>query len=98
MATIFSTCEIWGYYRPRYVPSPKHLPGGWGALMDLDDQVAQNVLDTGVGAGKRIYGYHNGRYYEFMNDNAGGFHGYPVNEVELPVSVKQKLRDRGLIQ
>jgi hypothetical protein len=49
-------------------------------------------------AGKRIYGYQNERYYEFMNDNAGGFHGYPVNEVELPVSVKQQLRDRGLIQ
>lgn len=70
--TVFMPEHVWEYYRPRYVSSPKHLRGGQGTLMDLDDQVAQGVLDQGVVSGKQIYGHHDGKYYEFKNDNAGG--------------------------
>lgn len=95
---VFAIEHIWGHYRPHYIPSPKHLRGGWGTLMDLDDQVAQGVLDQGIVSGKQIYGYHDGKYYEFKNDNAGGFHGYPIGEAKLPVSVKKELYDRGIIR
>jgi hypothetical protein len=98
VATIFTAQQVWRNYRPRYAPSSKHAPGGQGTFMDLNDRVAQSVLDQGVAAGKQIYGYHNGKYYEFQNDNAGGFHGYPVGEMELPISVKEKFRARGIIQ
>ncbi len=81
--------------RPRYVPSPKHAVGGWGTLMDLSDQVAQTVLDKGVVNGRQIYGYFEGKFYEFQSDNAGGFHGYPVSLNEVPSKAIKKLQDLG---
>jgi hypothetical protein len=81
--------------RPRYVPSPKHASGGWGTLMDLSDEVAQAVLDKGVVNGRQIYGYFEGKFYEFQSDNAGGFHGYPVSPNEVPSKVIKKMQDLG---
>ena len=83
--------------RPRYVPSPKHAPpGGWGTLMDLSDEVAQAVLDKGVVSGRQIYGYFEGKLYEFQSDNAGGFHGYPVPPNEVPSNVIKQMQNLGI--
>lgn len=78
--------------RPCYVPSPKHALGGWGTLMDLNDEVAQAVLDKGIVSGRQIYGYYNGKFYEFQYDNFAGFHGYPVEENEVPYKVIESLK------
>lgn len=79
--------------RRLYVPSPKHAIGGWGTPMDLSDEIAQAVLDKGLfGQSKQIYGYYNGKFYEFQPDNAGGYHGYPINESEVPSSVSKQLK------
>ncbi|GAB4291380.1 MAG: hypothetical protein Fur0025_26530 [Oscillatoriaceae cyanobacterium] len=81
--------------RPRYVPSPKHAPGGWGTLMDITDEEAQAILDTGIASGKQIYAYYQGKYYEFQDDNAGGFHGYPVDSREVPADVIKRITEEG---
>ena len=84
--------------RPRYVPSPKHAPpGNWGTLMDLSDEVAQAVLDKGVVSGRQIYGYFEGKFYEFQSDNVGGFHGYPVSLNEVPSKVIKQIQDLGSV-
>jgi filamentous hemagglutinin len=49
--------------------------------MDLTDDIAQEVLDDSVLAGKSRYGYYAGRLYEFQNDNAGGWHGYAYSRI-----------------
>ncbi|MEQ9553469.1 MAG: hypothetical protein RIM23_28085 [Coleofasciculus sp. G3-WIS-01] len=79
--------------RPKYIPSPKHAPGGWGTLMDLTDEEAQQVLDTGIVSGRQIYGYFNGQFYEFQSDNVDGFHGYPVSENEVPFNVIKQIKN-----
>ncbi len=81
--------------RPRYVPSPKHAPGGSGTLMDITDEEAQNLLDNGIASGKQIYNYYRGKYYKFQPDNAGGFHGYPVDSREVPADVLKRLPEDG---
>jgi hypothetical protein len=83
--------------RPRYVPTRKHdaSRGGWGTLMDLGDEVAQAVLDKGVVNGRQIYGYFEGKFYEFQSDNVGGFHGYPVPQNEVPSKVIKKMQILG---
>jgi hypothetical protein len=81
--------------RPRHVPSPKHALGGWGTLMDLNDEDAQAILNKGVVNGRQIYGYFKGKFYEFQSDNVGGFHGYPVPLNEVPSKVIKKMQDLG---
>ncbi|MDJ0618855.1 MAG: hypothetical protein QNJ63_19290 [Calothrix sp. MO_192.B10] len=78
--------------RPRYVPSPKHAKGGWGTFMDLSDEIAQEVLDRGIVNGRQIYGYYDEKFYEFQSDNAGGFHGYPVDQNEVPPKIIEDLK------
>lgn len=78
--------------RSRYVPSPKHAQGGWGTLMDLSDEIAQAVLDRGIANGRQIYGYYNEKFYEFQSDNMVGFHGYPVDENEVPPKIVKLLQ------
>ncbi|MES2533705.1 MAG: hypothetical protein V4636_21850, partial [Pseudomonadota bacterium] len=80
-----------------YEPSPKHAEGGWGTPMDLPSEIAQRVLDASVLAGRQRYGYYEGRLYEFQDDNAGGWHGYPIPGNEAPVSILRGLRDNGVI-
>lgn len=78
--------------RPCYVPSPKHALHGWGTLMDLSDEISQVVLDRGIVNGRQIYGYYEGKFYEFQSDNFAGFHGYPVEEDEVPYKVIEHLK------
>ena len=79
--------------RRQYVPTPKHKIGGWGTLMDLEDEVAQIVLDRGIQIGKQVYAYHEGKFYVFQPDNTGGYHGYPIDRNEVPAKA---LREWGV--
>lgn len=88
--------QIWTV-RPKYVPTAKHAKGGWGTEMDLSDKEAQIVLDNGIPYGKRIISYYQGKFYNFMPDNAGGYHGYPVNELDVPTPVFRKLKEKGIL-
>ncbi len=83
----------------QYVPSPKHnSQGGWGSPMDLDDNVAQQVLNDGIGFGHQVYGYNEGKVYIFQPDNAGGYHGYNVTgSNRIPVQVLRQWRNDGVI-
>lgn len=65
--------------------SEKHRPGGQGTPMLLSDEAAQKILNCSVqveGESQR-YGYENGALYEFQDDNAGSFHGYPIKIQDL---------------
>jgi RHS repeat-associated protein len=81
----------------RYAPSDKHRPGGWGTLMDLDDETAGRVLNESVEGGKQRYGVYNGKIYEFQPDNVGGYHGYPIPGTEAPIQVLRKFLQDKLI-
>ena len=80
-----------------YKPSPKHQKGGWDTLMDLDDATAQGVLNDGIQEGKQIYGYKDGKAYEFQPDNAGTYHGYPVSGNEVPNKILREWRNNGTL-
>lgn len=63
-----------------YENNPKHKVNyGWGSLMDLDDKIAQEVLNTAVpvpnNSGHLINQYH-GKYYSFRRHHNNCFHGY----------------------
>jgi hypothetical protein len=80
--------------RRKYVPSPKHDPlGGWDSPMDLDDSVAQIVLDNGIPDGKQVYSQHSGKFYVFQPDNVGGYHGYLISKNDVPAKVLRRLLD-----
>ncbi len=79
----------------KYVPSPKHAPGGWGTPMDLSDSKAQEVLNNSIQGGKQRYGISDGKIYEFQPDNVGGWHGYPVPGTEAPPKVLREFLSRG---
>ncbi len=79
--------------RRRYVVSPKHARGGWGTLMDLEDEIAQAILDGGIMSGKHVFGCYSGKFYQFQPDNAGGYHGYPISHHDVPAEVLKKLQD-----
>jgi len=74
-----------------YRPTAKHKRYGSGTTMDLDDNTAQDVLNQGTVFGHRIYSLHDDRFYVFNPDNAGGFHGYPLDDVEVPFLVRRAL-------
>ncbi|MGC0809958.1 hemagglutinin repeat-containing protein [Pantoea agglomerans] len=79
----------------KYVPSPKHAPGGWGTPMDLSDSKAQEVLNNSIQGGKQRYGLSDGKLYEFQPDNAGGWHGYPIPGTEAPPKLLREFLARG---
>lgn len=61
--------------------------------MDLSDEVAQAVLDKGIVSGRQIYGYYDGKFYEFQFDNFVGFHGYPVDENKVPYKLIEHFKN-----
>ena len=80
-------------------PTKKHQQGGWGTLMDLPDNVAQDVLNKSIQGGtkKQKYSYHEGKLYEFQPDAQGGWHGYPIKGTEAPPDVLKKLKENGQV-
>jgi len=82
--------------RHNYVPSPKHIKGGWGTFMDLPDDVAQNVLEQGISDRTQVYNYYNGKFYKFQRTEKNDFHGYPVSnvQIEIPSKVLKQLLER----
>ena len=79
----------------KYDPSPKHDPiSGWGSPMDLDDVTAERVLNEGwqPEGKKQIYGYYDGKLYEFQPDNVGAYHGYRIPGVEAPTAYLRELQ------
>ena len=78
-------------FERKYRPSQKHKPHGAGTTMDLDDETAQRILNIGITYRRRIYSMNEGTYYVFNSDNAGGFHGYPVDENDVPYEVRNTL-------
>lgn len=84
-------------------PSPKHRRGGSGTLMDLNDEVAQAVLNRGIPFNNRVYGYHNRRFYRFDyenrtdNNNNGFFHGYPVERNQISSYVQKLMKNAGIL-
>jgi hypothetical protein len=85
--------------KPKYKYHPKHdLLGHWdnATPMDLNDSEAQEALDQSVphtGHTQR-YSFYKQRFYVFQNDNAGGYHGYPVNENSVPNDISKVLKSR----
>ncbi|MGZ8177571.1 hypothetical protein ACXVUM_06525 [Williamsia sp. SKLECPSW1] len=82
----------------------KSMPtqGPHGSEMDLPDDEAQRVLDRAVGSdkkGKKLWGAKDGKVYEFVPDNTGGWHGYIQEDpkTNVPANVKEKLLNSGQI-
>jgi hypothetical protein len=85
--------------RPKYKYHPKHdLIGHWdnATPMDLNDNEAQEALDQSIpheGHTQR-YSFYRQNFYIFQNDNAGGYHGYPINENKVPNDILKVLKNR----
>lgn len=89
----------------RYVLIPKHAPGGFGTLMDLDDATALEVLKAALPDPKAaqpgqssLWGFHRGKVYRFMCDGctAATWHGYPTEE-KPPTGVLREWKRRGTL-
>lgn len=95
--------EMGALNRRWFDPTEKHMTGGWGTKMDLDDVTAEEVLNRGIEStgkdGKQVHGLHDGKIYVYQPDNVGGWHGYPaVGARDLPpIQVLRAWRDQGLI-
>ena len=63
-----------------YESNPKHKTNyGWGSPMDLDDETAQQVLDTAIPVPNNenhLINCYNGKYYSFRRHHHNCFHGY----------------------
>lgn len=83
----------------QYRPNPKHMLGGWGTFMDLDEQTAQEVLIQSIATvgKKQRYGYYKGQCYVFQSENVLDYHGYPVAGAEIPSDVLRGFLDREII-
>ncbi|WP_437906348.1 hypothetical protein WME95_50570 [Sorangium sp. So ce327] len=87
----------------KYAPTPKHAgrggPGVKGTIMDLDDAQARQLLQSALhdaaaplrDKAPRLWGYRNGKVYQFHYDNAGGWHGFS-DDVKPPDYVIQQWR------
>lgn len=77
-----------------YEMNPKHKIGhNWGSPMDLDDTVAQAVLDNAVpykNDEKCLVNHYNGKYYVFRRHINNCYHGY-INDY-LPENIKKKAK------
>jgi len=82
-----------------YRPSKKHMPGGAGTLMTLDDQTASQVLNSGVLAPNRrqVYGIHGDICFEFQREDEGVFHGYPVPGRQVPSETLRAMVRAGML-
>lgn len=78
-----------------YEMNPKHKIGyNWGSPMDLNDDVAQKVLDKAIvynDDSKCLINYYNGKYYVFRRHINNCYHGY-INDF-VPENIKRKLSE-----
>lgn len=79
-----------------YEANPKHKIGSnWGSPMDLDDSIAQVVLDKAIvyeNDDKCLVNYYNGKYYTFRRHINRCYHGY-IDEY-VPQNIKMKLQGK----
>ena len=84
---------------PKYAPSPKHEPGGWGSKNPIKSpQEGQHLLETGYKSGKQVYNVtSDGTIVKFQPANTPGneYHSYKVDSPrDIPASIlKAMLRD-----
>lgn len=79
-----------------YEMNPKHKIGSnWGSPMDLDDNTAQQVLDSAIiynDDDKCLVNLYNDKYYVFRRHINNCYHGY-IDE-GVPENIRKKLIDR----
>lgn len=88
--------------KPKYVPSPKHAPGGFGSPNPINNRkTGQKLLDTGVKSGKQIYNVTStGKIVKFQPDNTpkNGYHSYEVSRTrDIPTNVLKTFIKQGKI-
>jgi len=78
--------------------SPKHMRGGCGSLLELSSEAAQACLDFAIAIGGNshaLYSFYinNGNkiYLEFRPHHTNRYHGYPIDEKEVPPKIKEIL-------
>lgn len=81
---------------PKYVPSPKHEPGGIGSPNPIRTTAeGQHLLDTGYPHGKQIYNItQDGIIIKFQPDNTpkNGYHSYRVSDPrDIPTAVRRRM-------
>ncbi|EOS77942.1 MAG: hypothetical protein OSJ60_14015 [Lachnospiraceae bacterium] len=68
-----------------YENNPKHkLNYGWGSPMDLNDDIAQKILDKAIPVPNNInhlISHYNNNYYSFRKHHENCFHGYIDNSL-----------------
>ena len=88
----------------RYECNPKHkLPwqrGRKGALCprDIDQALAQELLEKSESLEGNRYAIHQGRAYRAQQHDTDAWHGYPVGWVEVPEKLRTKWLDEGYLQ
>jgi hypothetical protein len=89
----------------RYKGNPKHKepwqPGRRGSLCppDVDQALAQGLLDQSELDGAKRYATHDGRAFCGQSEDDGRhWHGYPVGWVEVPESLRQRFVRRGVVK
>jgi len=78
-----------------YELNPKHKLGfNWGSPMDLNDEEAQEVLDSAIiynDDDKCLINFYKGNYYVFRRHINNCYHGYI--DARVPENIKMKLKD-----
>lgn len=70
-----------------------HLKGkGVVSIMDLGDGDAQIVLNKAIPDGQKLYGYHDGKFYEFQCHKDNCWHGYCPHD-GIPENIQRQLTD-----
>lgn len=68
-----------------YENNPKHKVNyGWGSPMDLEDDMAQKILDTAIPVPNNLnhlINFYNNKYYSFRRHHENYFHGYIDNSL-----------------
>jgi hypothetical protein len=97
---VWSKGCVENYCERKYSPTAKHdKVTGWDSIIDLTDEVAYDVLNSGVEVEgkKQIFGQYAGHLYIFQPDNAGSYHGYKADAVEVPNEALRKMVAAGLL-
>ena len=88
----------------RYQSNPKHKEpwqrGNRGSLCpkDIDQRIAQELLEGSAAADRKRYAVRDGRAYCAQQHRAGLWHGYPVGWVEVPVALRIRWKREGRVK